>query len=183
MCLCVGVAKLLISLVTLVFCAAQKSFTSSSQEFLFIPQYSPWAELPKWYFYRERREGRKRAVWVGRRIVRGWRHERYDKMEGEQRQGGKKRRKDVSSLCCCAALRVNSRKWILWRFHKTHKRNASFNIINQTSARSTHSLSAEPRIKAIHTHIHARKFQIKHHNTLNNQFIQSTKKYNRWFFT
>lgn len=45
-CVCVGwggvsVAKLLLSMVTLCVCAAQKRFTSLSQEFLFMPRYSP----------------------------------------------------------------------------------------------------------------------------------------------
>lgn len=126
---------------------------------------------------RGEREGRERCGWEEGL----WEGEDMKDMTRWKKNRDKERRKDVSSLCCCAALCVNSRKWVSWRFHKTHKRNASFNIINQTSARSTHFLSAEPRIKAIHTH--ARKFQIKHHNTLNGQFIQSTKKYNRWFFT
>lgn len=82
-CLSAGVAKLLISLVTFGLCVMlRESFTLWNQKLLFIPQYSPWAELPEWYFYK--REGRKRVVWVWRKS------EREREGMKEIRHGGKK---------------------------------------------------------------------------------------------
>lgn len=137
------------------------NFTLSSLEFLFISQCSPRAELPKWNFYRERaREGRKRMVWVGR-SVRGWRHERYDKMEKDRDNEGRREGR-LCQFSVVVLLSENSRKSISWGFHKTLKRNASFYIIYQTSARSTHSLIRRGTHESHpHIHTHERKFLIK----------------------
>lgn len=173
MCVCAWVVLNCLYLLTLGVCVV--NFTLSSLEFLFISQCSPRAELPKWNFYRERergeREGRKSMVWVGRTSVRGWRHERYDKME-EDRDNEGRREGRLCQFSVVALLSVNSRKSISWGFHKTLKRDASFYIIYQTSARSTHSLIRRATHES-HPHIptHERKFLIKCNkkdpNTLN----------------
>lgn len=84
--LCSPIAKL-ISVVALGLCATQKSFSSPSQELLFIPQCSPWAELPKWCYYRESRERGKWAAWVGRRNTR----EKASRIRGRKTRQREKR--------------------------------------------------------------------------------------------
>lgn len=84
-----GVAKLLVSLVTLSLCVAQKSFTSTSQELLFIFQYSPWAELPRWCFSTEKEEREKRG-WCG------W-EERKENARQKWKEGRRRKRDGVGA--------------------------------------------------------------------------------------
>lgn len=160
-------------------CATQKSFTSSSQNFLFILQHSPRAELPKWYFYREKREGRKRAVGGKEECerVKTWKIWQDGRTET-------KRVKNEGRMCqvCVVLLSMSSlEKCVSWRFHKTHKRNAFFDTIYQTSARSMLSLIRRATHKSPpHINIHIckkiqNKTQHKGSEHIKCQFIQSTK--------
>lgn len=146
-CLSVGVAKLLISLVTLGLCVAQKSSTSSSQKLLFILQHLPWAELPKWYFYREREKEGKGRVGGEKRSVREkarkiWQQGRRKETERGEREGRR------CQVCVVPLLFVSTLESEFRRYHKTHQRNASFNNVNPFSHQMSHTW------KHIHTHTH-----------------------------
>lgn len=147
-----GVAKLLVSLVTLSLCVAQKSFTSTSQELLFIFQYSPWAELPKWCFSTEKEEREKRG-WCG------W-EERKENARQKWKEGRRRKRDGVGagglpSLYCSAVFCIDSRKWIL--FHKAHERSTLFHLVCLTSAESIHSLIS----RATHENTHKEAVRFK----------------------
>lgn len=121
-----GVAKLLVSLVTLSLCVAQKSFTSTSQELLFIFQYSPWAELPKWCFSteKEKRERERKEGGVGGR------KERKENARQKWKEGRRRKRDGVGAGGCrvriallCSVLTLESEFYFI-----KHTRGALYSI-------------------------------------------------------
>lgn len=126
--LCMRIAKLLTSLVTPGLCDAQKGFASSSQELLFIPQRSPWDELPKWCFCTE---------WRKRREVGGvgGKKECERKCKEDMIRGKKKRdREEKETQGDVKSSPLESE--FSGRFHETRKRNTI--IIYPTAAGSAH---------------------------------------------